>query len=775
MSLELCMIVKDSGDKIASTLLSWKPVISHWTILDTGSTDKTPQIIKKILHDIPGTLYEEPNENFYFDCFGDKEVYNKIIKLYGKPAFDFAKARNKALDLCKRNCDFIACIDDTYHLVGADDLKKKLGHLKSHHNSNAFVIDIRSFDIEGKPNNSAISLRIIKSSKKYKWEYPIHEILMIGNEAALNLTMGDDVYIKDIIDKYHVERSMKRFLKDIIVLDKCFQVTEDIDLKARYAYHGVQTILILGNEEEIKFWLKRRIDTCSKTHCDLYHTLYMYSKYTDDPFYCQQAIEMFPNKIEAYYELATILFKKRLANSAYAYLKYGFDQSILNPDAIRYHSYHLAMQKMLINLAFHFGQGDVALRSIHYIQYIYGSAYDSEIAQSIQICKEIGAWKELDKTQFESKKKQIELKMNTSGKKIIAFLTGPAITGPWDGNTLNVRGSETSVIKLAEKLIALEPEQYTLIVYCETPKYKLEENGERTINGVIYRDHTSFWDYAKTNPIDYVICVRTIEYFARLSDYPDTVRNYYYWCHDAGIPSTTIRFNQLSMRKFIFLTNFHQELILNGLPIDKKYCTIIPNAIDVELLARHKWPDKVANRFIYSSDANRGLYELASLFPLIRKLLPNATLHIFCDLNKTDLECFPPEHQIEGKKKLQFIRDFTKHNYVKTHGRTDKITLYKGFAEAEYWFYPTGFTETFCITALEAQYFKCKIIASNLGALQETLVSGIKYKVGSTYQDVLKNFVSKPDWKLNLGYEHALKHSYDIIAEKWLKLLRESI
>lgn len=773
MSLELCMIVKDSGDKIVSTLHSWKSVISYWTILDTGSTDNTKELIKKTLNGVPGTLYEEPNSNFYFDCFGDKEVYDKIVKLHGSPAFNFAKARNRALDLCKRNCDFIACIDDTYHLVGARDFQSKLGHLKSHHNSNAFVLDIRSFNVDGKPNSSAISLRIIKSSKQYRWEFPIHEILSIGTDTALNLTLGDDVYIKDIVDQYHAERSLQRFRKDIIVLDKCFQITEDIDLKARYAYHGVQTILILGNEEEIKFWLKRRIDTCSKTHVDLYHTLYMYSKYTGDTFYAQQAIEMYSNKLEAYYELATILFKKRLANSAFAYLKYAFDQTLHNADAIRYHSYHFAMQQMLINLAFHFGQGDIARRSIHYLQYVYGSTYNSELSQSIQICRELNVWRELDKNEFESQRKQIELKVNTSGKKIIAFITGPAITGPWDGNSLTVRGSETSVIKLAEKIAADHSDEYDVFVYCETPKYNLEENAERKINNVIYRDHMAFWEYIKSNAVDYVICVRTIEYFIRLTEYQETIRNYYFWCHDAAIPTSTIRYNQIAMRKFIFLTNFHQDLILNGMPIDKKYCAIIPNAIDIELLAKHKWPNKVANRFIYSSDANRGLYELVSLFPLIRKLLPNATLHIYCDLNKTDLECFPQEHQAEGKKKLQFIKDFTKHNYVKAHGRTDKISLYKGFAEAEYWFYPTGFIETFCITALEAQYFKCKIITSDLGALQETVVSGVKYKVGSTYQDVLKNLVSKTDWKLTLGHEHALKHSYDIIAEKWLKLLRD--
>ncbi len=38
----LCMMVKDEEANIARCLESAKPYIDTWTILDTGSTDKTP-------------------------------------------------------------------------------------------------------------------------------------------------------------------------------------------------------------------------------------------------------------------------------------------------------------------------------------------------------------------------------------------------------------------------------------------------------------------------------------------------------------------------------------------------------------------------------------------------------------------------------------------------------------------------------------------------------------------------------------------------------------
>ena len=45
--LELVMIVKNSGDVIRDCLRLNKKFIDHWTILDTGSSDNTKNIIKQ--------------------------------------------------------------------------------------------------------------------------------------------------------------------------------------------------------------------------------------------------------------------------------------------------------------------------------------------------------------------------------------------------------------------------------------------------------------------------------------------------------------------------------------------------------------------------------------------------------------------------------------------------------------------------------------------------------------------------------------------------------
>jgi glycosyltransferase involved in cell wall biosynthesis len=54
MLLELVMIVKNSGEVLRDCLRAAKPHIDHWTILDTGSIDQTPQIVTEELNGVPG-------------------------------------------------------------------------------------------------------------------------------------------------------------------------------------------------------------------------------------------------------------------------------------------------------------------------------------------------------------------------------------------------------------------------------------------------------------------------------------------------------------------------------------------------------------------------------------------------------------------------------------------------------------------------------------------------------------------------------------------------
>lgn len=66
-SLCLVLIVKDEEKVIERCLRSTLPIITSWSIVDTGSTDRTKEIIREVLKDIPGELHERPWKNFAYN------------------------------------------------------------------------------------------------------------------------------------------------------------------------------------------------------------------------------------------------------------------------------------------------------------------------------------------------------------------------------------------------------------------------------------------------------------------------------------------------------------------------------------------------------------------------------------------------------------------------------------------------------------------------------------------------------------------------------------
>ncbi len=64
MTVGLAMIVRDEAAVIERCLVSAIPHIDHWTIIDTGSTDGTQEIIRQTLKDVPGKLWSRRWRNF---------------------------------------------------------------------------------------------------------------------------------------------------------------------------------------------------------------------------------------------------------------------------------------------------------------------------------------------------------------------------------------------------------------------------------------------------------------------------------------------------------------------------------------------------------------------------------------------------------------------------------------------------------------------------------------------------------------------------------------
>ncbi|MCA9647582.1 MAG: hypothetical protein H6718_08150 [Polyangiaceae bacterium] len=77
--IALVMIVKNEAAGMRRTLESVRNCVDSWSILDTGSTDGTQDIIREVLGDLPGDLHSGPFVNF-------EETRNRALELSGERA-----------------------------------------------------------------------------------------------------------------------------------------------------------------------------------------------------------------------------------------------------------------------------------------------------------------------------------------------------------------------------------------------------------------------------------------------------------------------------------------------------------------------------------------------------------------------------------------------------------------------------------------------------------------------------------------------------------------
>ena len=120
-------------------------------------------------------------------------------------------------------------------------------------------------------------------------------------------------------------------------------------------------------------------------------------------------------------------------------------------------------------------------------------------------------------------------------------------------------------------------------------------------------------------------------------------------------------------------------------------------------------------------------------------------------------------------------------NNVIIYGKVNQQKIADECLQAEYFFYPTKFHETFCNCAAEAQLYHTVCIYNNVGALNTTIGNRglcIKYDLNSsnyvenTCSDVIKlmnDENKKNDFRIR-GHEWAKSLNINNIKKLWLKL-----
>jgi glycosyltransferase involved in cell wall biosynthesis len=177
--------------------------------------------------------------------------------------------------------------------------------------------------------------------------------------------------------------------------------------------------------------------------------------------------------------------------------------------------------------------------------------------------------------------------------------------------------------------------------------------------------------------------------------------------------------------KYICLCNDHALYTAHAHPYLSEKIVISSNGLSVDVINAIETKAEPRNpyRILYSSSPDRGLEQLIPIFRRAKEFIPELELHIYYGFDNIDkvIERMP----WVGKMKETIMAGINSTDGIFWHGRVGQIELLTEWFKSGIWVYPVNFTETSCISCMEAQACGVIPIASSVWALRENIMHGI--------------------------------------------------
>lgn len=174
----------------------------------------------------------------------------------------------------------------------------------------------------------------------------------------------------------------------------------------------------------------------------------------------------------------------------------------------------------------------------------------------------------------------------------------------------------------------------------------------------------------------------------------------------------------------------------------------------------------------YFSAYYRGLECLLRMWPKIRERVPDATLDVYYGWESWVANEGYDKFYDRMEKKFTELKD----QGVTVHGRVSHEELAQAMLKTNVWAYPTEFPEIHCITALKAQEAGCWPVVTTVGALNETVTTGVKIASKKIYSDEYKQkkFIDAVVDGLKVYHPRFLdeKRYWSTVAGEWDEYLR---
>lgn len=718
--LHLVMIVKDCENTIPFVLNNIAPYIHEYTILDTGSIDKTVSVIKKSLQSKKGNIY-----------------FSKFI--------DFSYNRNEALIFAEKTntSKYFLMLDDSYLLSG----HKKLLQILSSETRESYSLNIKN-DLN---SITYFSPRIFLASKKIRYKYKVHEIPVL--EETSNLICSEEIFITDVHNTSSIERSKKRYNNDLEFLFDDLKFFKNKLDKDRLLYYIGRTYYSLEDYSLANkyFWMVKFNYRYSALYY-LGNILCKQDKFKDAELIFMLCMKDYPNRAEPVYKLALeyyMLFNSKgvyggeqLSSDEYLTKAYEILQKAINIDIpnineeIELDIYTKEIPYLYAEVCMMKRDLKNAMKSIQ-----KGLSYHDDDTRFHNILYSIS---DHEKNEF------IEL-----DKPLIVFHSSNNIL--WNPNNVHLvgSGSEIMVVNMAEQFMK---KGYRVFVF---GKFLSEyDSYENIYEGVEYIDHSRYNEICSTYKIKTLIVSRDPKNLI----FYDNIESVFLWLHDLQPFEPFFQVHRTKFKGVLCLSEFHRQKFLHDYKFLKDAVIVTRNAIHPYRFSENI--EKTPYSFIYTSSPDRGLDIAVNMFNKIVKTYPMATFNIFCDKSKMTID-------------LLYL--ISENKQITLHERISQNKIPHEYLKSSVWFYPTTFDETYCISALEAQAAGCLCVSVNKGSLTEIIgdrgimVNG-DIKNEKVQDDLLNKLYFVFSNKIvenilrNKAKKWALNQTFENLVNDWIKI-----
>jgi glycosyltransferase involved in cell wall biosynthesis len=340
----------------------------------------------------------------------------------------------------------------------------------------------------------------------------------------------------------------------------------------------------------------------------------------------------------------------------------------------------------------------------------------------------------------------------------ICIVAGETGLGPWDPShtKTGITGSEEAIIYVSKELALLG---YRVVVFANVPKdsiHSLPEANPRFVD----------FDFLPQTRFDIGISWRMPEIAECIKGFADKV---YFWPHD--LSNTIVTEDEISgFEDVLWLSQSQRMQWISVNPSFARFTHIFGNGIvaeDFPEVQERKNPYSC----IYASCYKRGLQILLNFWPTVKKEFPEATLDIYHGWRDKDYT--PLLTQVFMTNQLKHLAFLG----VTEHGMVGHEELNKAYNNTSFWTYPCTClpVETFCISALRAQFSGTVPVIIQGSALKETVRHGYQCDSVDDYLSTLL-YAMKEAHTISLEERKKQRdfisneYTWKIIAKKWKTL-----